>query len=249
MIGSTYNNGVGETRTYKADNTLAAINFSGAPIGNLAYAYDANKNKTTESIGGNMSGYGFTIPTGGYDSEDRLISYTRTDGALAQSWNLSPVGDWNSVTTNSVAQNRTHGPTHELTAINTAPILHDSKGNITQNSNGHLYTWDFDNRLQGANTDGQPGNEVSYQWDALGRRISRDDGTTTTIFVPAGQQTIADYPSGALPSSPTYNYIYASYIDEPILRFQPSTSTSLYYHRNQQYSIVALVLPQLDVEL
>ncbi len=41
-------------------------------------------------------------------------------------------------------------------------------------------------------------------------------------------------------SSPTYRYIYASYIDEPVLRFKPSGSESLYYHRNQQYSVVAL---------
>jgi RHS repeat-associated protein len=34
--------------------------------------------------------------------------------------------------------------------------------------------------------------------------------------------------------------VYASYIDEPVLRFKPSGSESLYYHRNQQYSVVAL---------
>ena len=68
----------------------------------MTYQWDANKNKTAESISGVMSGYGFTIPAGGYDSEDRLVQYARTDGNFDQSWNLSPVGDWNSVTTESV---------------------------------------------------------------------------------------------------------------------------------------------------
>ncbi|OYP36777.1 hypothetical protein, partial [Rhodopirellula sp. MGV] len=31
--------------------------------------------------------------------------------------------------------------------------------------------------------------DVTYQWDALGRRVGRDDGTTATVFVQSGQQT------------------------------------------------------------
>jgi len=34
MLTSAYNNGVSETRAYNNDNTLASINFTGAPIGN-----------------------------------------------------------------------------------------------------------------------------------------------------------------------------------------------------------------------
>ena len=54
----------------------------------------------------------------------------------------------------------------------------------------------------------------------------------------AGQQTIADYVSGAAASSPTYTYCYASYIDEPVMR--AGGSGDRYFHRNQQYSVVAL---------
>jgi len=61
-------------------------------------------------------------------------------------------------------------------------------------------------------------------------------------FAPAidfqdGQQSIADYPSGTAAGSPTYTYVYASYIDEPVMR---GGSVGLrYYHRNQKYSIMA----------
>ncbi|GIX00685.1 MAG: hypothetical protein KatS3mg111_4017 [Pirellulaceae bacterium] len=100
MVSSAYNNGVSESRTYNADNTLASIQFTGAAIGDMTYQWDANKNKTAESISGVMSGYGFfhftgrrarrvcllsharrnvfnapQIPAGGYDSEDRLVQY------------------------------------------------------------------------------------------------------------------------------------------------------------------------------
>ena len=36
----------------------------------------------------------------------------------------------------------------------------------------------------------------------------------------------------------TYTYYYASYIDEPVMR--AGGSGDRYYHRNQQYSVVAL---------
>ena len=99
------------TRTYNDDNTLASISYSGAPVGDLSYTWDANKNKTSESISGIMSGYGFSAS---YDAEDRLTSWDRADASLDQSWELSPVGDWNSITENTSVQNRTHGPVHEI---------------------------------------------------------------------------------------------------------------------------------------
>lgn len=58
--------------------------------------------------------------------------------------------------------------------------------------------------------------------------------------VPSGQQTICDYVAGAAPASSTYRYVYASYIDEPVMRWQTTGGVRVYYHRNQQYSITAL---------
>jgi len=49
-----------------------------------------------------MSGYGFCVGTSGFDDEDRLVDWQRTDTNLDQ--------------------NRTHGPTHErLTALPPLP--------------------------------------------------------------------------------------------------------------------------------
>ena len=248
MTGSTYDNGVAETRTYGTDNTLTAINFggTGTSIGNLAYGWDVNKNKTSEAVSGTMSNYGFTIPTSGYDNEDRLVTYNRTSG-LSQSWNLSTVGDWNSVTTNGTAQSRTHGPTHELLNAAGQTVSTDVKGNITlipaaMRANGQALaqTYDFDNRMVTADVGNNGSIEVSHKYDALGRRVSRTEASTTTVFALSGQQVICDYASGAAPATSTYRYVYASYIDEPIMRRATSGGAQLYYHRNQQYSIVAM---------
>jgi RHS repeat-associated protein len=89
-----------------------------------------------------------------------------------------------------------------------------------------------------ADVDNDSTADVFYKWDALGRRVLRDDGTTATVFVQSGQQTIADYTAGTAASSPTYTYVYASYIDEPVMR--GGSGGLRYYHRNQQYSITAL---------
>jgi len=63
----------------------------------------------------------------------------------------------------------------------------------------------------------------------------------SVVFVQLDQQTIADYPVGGAATTPTFRYVYASYIDEPVVRKGPtSTSTTHFYHRNQQYSVSAV---------
>ncbi len=108
---------------------------------------------------------------------------------------------------------------------------------LRPNASSLTSAWDFDNRLSSATTGTTT---VSHQYDALGRRVARTSGSSTTVYVQAGQQTIADYASGAAPGSSTYRYVYASYIDEPVMRWTTSSSTAVYYHRNQQYSVTAL---------
>ena len=61
------------------------------------------------------------------------------------------------------------------------------------------------------------------------------------VFVQMDQPTIADYPVGVAASTPTYRYVYASYIDEPVVRKTAGTGGALvYFHRNQQFSITAI---------
>ena len=273
MLTSVLGNGITETRAYRTDNLLTSINSSNTNLGNLAYTWDANKNKTSETITGVMSNYGFAAAGTTYDFEDRLTGFQRAatsaPALLSQSWSLSTVGDWNSVTTNGTAQTRTHGPTHELLAIGGLTGTIDVKGNTKRLPGGfsnYTMDWDCDNRLVGATSsstkisyepeiDGH--HEVSFRYDALGRRVSRafnvyennkDKGegielisSEEVVFVQADQQTIADYVGGAPPATPTYHYVYGSYIDEPVVRKGAGTSGTVhYYHRNQQFSIYAI---------
>ena len=248
MISSSYDNGVSQVHSYNSDNTLAGIAFSSAAIGDLAYTWDANHNKLSESISGAMSGYGFTAT---YDAEDRLVAYDRNNGNLDQAWDLTAVGDMSNVTTNTTVQARTHGPSHELLTVDGSAVSTDDRGNISAipaalRSNGvQVYLqYDADNRFNSLTANlplSQPGAvSQNYSYDALGRRVGFQGNNGQTIFVCSGQQVLCDYGVTAPPSNPNMSYIYGDYVDEPIMRSIGSGGTRLYYHRNQQYSIIAL---------
>ena len=183
----------------------------------------------------------------GYDDEDRLVYYKRSSQANPQTWTLTAVGDWSSWSNFGTSQSRTHGAAHEILTAGSSPnnaITHDVKGNITEiptnvSSPARKLFWDFDSRLTGVDTTGDSTPEVTYSYDALGRRVWRTESSATVVYVSAGQQVVCDYPSGAAPSStPTYRYVWGDYVDEPILRC--AGSTYHYYHHNQQFSTIGL---------
>jgi hypothetical protein len=88
---------------------LTAIDYWNASLGNLTFTRHTNKNKKSESIGGVMSGYGFTSGIG-----------------------FQPVVQNSSgIGFQPVVQSRTHGPTHELLTASGQTVNTDVKGNIT----------------------------------------------------------------------------------------------------------------------
>jgi hypothetical protein len=93
------------------------------------------KNVDADMVYDLMSNYAFTAAGMTCDFEERLTGFQRsaTSGSalLSQSWSLSTVGDWNSVTINGTAQTRTHGPTRELLTAGGQSVTTDVKGNIT----------------------------------------------------------------------------------------------------------------------
>ena len=249
---STYRNGVVTTYNYRnssgdKDNLISSIvttNSGTQKIGTYTYTYDTNKNKTKETItlsAINNKSFDTTAGTDpdGYDDDDRLTYWKRSDNNLTHEWTLTDVGDWSALKTNGTSVSRTHSNAHEVTAVGATSLTHDVEGNLTANPlRNHNYTWDFDNRMSGADTDGDTTTDVSFEYDALGRRVKKG----STVYAYSGQQVIAEYSSGANPSSPTEQYVYASYIDEPILKDGTLSSGTgiVYYSRNQQYSITGL---------
>ena len=129
-------------------------------------------------------------------------------------------------------------------------VATDVKGNITTlpanlrpagDTTAMNLTWDSDTKRRSAAIDANGTAEVNFQYDALVRRVARSGTGGSVVFVQMDQHTIADYPVGGAATTPTFRYVYASYIDEPVVRKGPtSTSTVHFYHRNHQYSITAV---------
>jgi RHS repeat-associated protein len=129
-------------------------------------------------------------------------------------------------------------------------VATDVKGNITTlpvnlrpagSTTAMNLNWDSDNKLRSADIDANGTADVNFQYDALGRRVARSGTGGSVVFVQMDQQTIADYPVGGAATTPTFRYVYASYIDEPVVRKTAGTGgTLVYFHCNHQYSITAI---------
>ncbi len=260
------------TRAYLTGDNLPAL-IANAAVGNYTYGWEASPrrrpsreergedavasltDKTSETITGAMSGYGFAVPTGGYDDQNRLTAWNRTNGTKNQAWALSSVGDWNSFIDAGVTQARTHGPTHEILTMGSATVTHDSRGNMTQDEQGKQLTWNADGMLASATIPAGSSTGVegthAYQYDVLGRRVRKVTGGTgasDTVFIRDGQTVAAEYAATSAAASPLRKYVNASYVDEPVLLIDRTAAGSIgagsderfYTHRNQQYSITAL---------
>jgi len=71
-----------------------------------------------------------------------------------------------------------------------------------------------------------PVSRLSLTWDSDNKLRSADIDANGT----------AHYPVGGSATTPTFRHVYASYIDEPVVRKGlTSTGTVHFYHRNQQY--------------
>ncbi|QNN21559.1 hypothetical protein HED60_04475 [Planctomycetales bacterium ZRK34] len=233
----------GTTTAYtygRNDNLVTAITDAADAARSFTYAYDANKNPTAETTGGVMAGYSFTA---GYDTEDRLTSWIRANGTDSQTWNLSLVGDWNSTTINGVLQNRTHNAVHEATVIGGNSQTFDAKGNQLTDTQGRTFTWDIDNKMATSNASAAGGSAtLSFTYDALGRRVSKNDGTTTTVYVCAGQQVVAERAQTNGGGNPPYwsaIYVFGTYVDEPLMKVDASSNRH-YYHTNRLYCVTAM---------
>jgi RHS repeat-associated protein len=89
--------------------------------------------------------------------------------------------------------------------------------------------------------------DVTFGYDALGRRVKKTASGATKVYVSATQpiayspqagQELAEYVSGVAPTSPTEKYVYGDYIDEPI--WKTGTGGAVYYHANSLYCVSAL---------
>jgi RHS repeat-associated protein len=219
LTSSLFGNNRFETRTYVPGDVLVASIVtpaaSGTPVSSFTYTYDANKRKLTELDGAQTS----VSQRFSYDPQDRLTNWKVGTGVApadpsttAQTWALSPVGDWNALATTTATgtttQARTHSNVHELLTIGGSVLTYDAKGNLTKDDQGQLFAWDVENRLLTATNLAQgQGVSAAYSYDALGRRVRKETKASAaavaepTTYVSAGAQEVLEV-TGDLSAAP-----------------------------------------------
>jgi len=138
--------------------------------------------------------------------------------------------------------------TNRYTSIDSAAITHDAAGNMTVDSKGYQYVYDYENRVVSiSKLWGETEVPVAdYVYDALGRRIQRTvywEGsliyTDRFYYNDAWQYLMKEtyWPGDDLVC---LNFVYGNYIDE-LLLCQNSPDTRYYFLHDHLYSPAAAI--------
>jgi len=95
---------------------------------------------------------------------------------------------------------------NEQIQFNTATLTYDANGNLTSDGT-NTYTWDALNQVESISG---PGLTASFEYDALGRRISRAINVVTTQFLYDGNDIVAEIGGAAVGAT----YLRSLNIDE-----------------------------------
>jgi RHS repeat-associated protein len=229
-------------RTY-ADGANIVLNVT---TGTVASTYDSRGNPLGETVAGAIAASAQTARTFAYDERDRLAAQDGAGSEDDASWTLDKLGNWTSVTEAGVTENRTVSLDNEYTVIDAGAVTNDANGNLTVHA-GLTFSYDWANRLVEV-LDGTVA-LASYTYDALGRRVSRTTGGTTTRYIHSGSQVIEEYEDSGPGFSLARRYVLGPGLDQPILMDDAGATTDgpYYYLRNRQGSVLALTDVDGDV--
>ncbi len=207
-----------------------------------AYTYDAVGNCQTRIIDNTET------HTYQYDNIYQLKEDNKTNGNKFN-WLYDEVNNWQEFKLNDLTQTYFSTWNNDDTVNNllnqygsVGPLnarvnyFYDNNGNLT-NAGAYTYEYDPENRLLVIKLSGTP--VASYNYDALGRRISKTVGASIINYCYDGDQVIAEYDgSGTL----LRKYIYGPGIDEPICMVVPGETedTTYFYHQDALGSVAAL---------
>lgn len=102
----------------------------------------------------------------------------------------------------------------------------------------HTYTYDSESRLRTAVVAG--GSSTTYDYDVLGRRISKNVDGTLTYYLLDGDEEIAEYDGAGVMQR---RYIMGPAVDDRVAMQADSTTSTprkTFYHVNHQGSVIAM---------
>jgi RHS repeat-associated protein len=223
--------------TYDAANRMDQVFENGGPL--LAdYSYDTlSRRKDLARGNGDTTSYGYEpdndlsgIVHGGLPGAP-TFSFTRNG---AHQLLTSTVSDATLSWTPTASSNVAYVPNtlNQYASVGGTAFTYDLKGNLTADG-ASTYAYDAENRLTQA---ARVGVTTTYAYDGLGRRISKNVGSTITQYLLDGDEEIAEYNgSGSL----LRRFVYGPSIDDRISMYADASAASeRYYYTNHQGSTV-----------
>jgi RHS repeat-associated protein len=182
---------------------------TGSATDRFQYTYDRDGNRLTRS---NLVNGAFN-ESYSYDNLNQLTSFAR--GSHSQSWGYDALGNMGTVTTDGTPQTRTHNLQNEISTIGAATLTFDANGNMTTDEAGRQFVYDAWNRLVAAKNSG--GTTIAqFKYDALSRRVSQTEASTTTDFsYSAAWQVLEERVGGVAKAQYVWSPVY---VDALVLR-------------------------------
>jgi len=193
------------------------------------YTYDRNSNRLT---GANALNAAFN-ETYTHDALNQLETFARGSTAT-QAWQFDSLGNWTTVTTDGIAENRTANAQNELTNVGAASLAYSATGNLTTDAPGRTLEYDAWNRLiRVTSVDGLTW--TAYTYDGLNHRVTDTFGPgpiteTRDLYYSLGWQVLEERVRdgmGAIPATAETRYVWSPvYVDAMIARDRNADSDS-----------------------
>lgn len=209
--------------SYDVVNRLTQIQqAAGSSNGNVAqttgYTYD-NANRLTQRVYPNGIHASYS-----YDNGNQItgIAYAKADGSAIGdlSYTYDTVGRRTGVG-GSLAQinpgaavsTTSFNAANQLTTFGTQTLTYDANGNLTSDGT-NTYIWDERNQLQSI----AGSNMASFQYDAMGRRVGKTIGTTSTGYLYDGINFVQEKSGTGSGAGVTANLVTGPGVDNVLVR-------------------------------
>ena len=254
---------------YDALNRMNCALEGSASTNELAnYSYDPLSRRQTLRLGGNAANCAAGVSstnnlTYSYSTGNELLGLTNqlNTTAVSMGYQYTPARQLRQLSLLNgtdpfylpqpmVSSSTSYVPNalNEYGNINGGISSYDNNGNLlsvpaSATVPAQSYTYDTENHLVTASVPSVQSAAITYDYDGLGRRVSKTVGSTSTTYLLDGDEEIAEYSGATL----LRRYVTGPAIDDRIVHVEgasttaaPTSTTHTYYHVNHQGSVIAV---------